>query len=479
LTQGDAFTSATVLFAVIAFERFDAQRTTGWLAGFSFFLSLAIASKFFLVILIPALITYHVLVETAATSPALHRSPISFDQRPTIPWSYFFLAMGTGLLALLALIISLLRFKEAASTGPVAYPICIGLWLTTLLGVGLSLFLPIQRSTRGKSSLENSHVQWPLSGAWMAILPLTFAMVLALFPEHIFNRSVLPTLFRRSITMDGNNELLTTALVSAKLYSGLLLFKIGLPFGLTTCLALVWAARKSIGNKYFLLTTLVLFYYGLLLAILPLQQPFWLMSVYPLILILLAAFILHNLTNLKNLKLRIGWAGYVAASAAWLIVGLINVYPTFGYYGYELIGERWLGSESRGYRAVVVVTNDGSTEAIDWLRKNVAEDSTVLSYLDDIHLIKYLMSKDGVTFNFQHALNHMTDAEIDRKLLKADFVVVRVVSDLGKPTPLSNRTFIQRFGFAPAYQVVRGRGIYRFPVIQIYERIRADNASWN
>jgi hypothetical protein len=73
----------------------------------------------------------------------------------------------------------------------------------------------------------------------------------------------------------------------------------------------------------------------------------------------------------------------------------------------------------------------------------------------------------------------MTDAEIDRKLLKADFVVVRVVSDLGKPTPLSNRTFIQRFGFAPAYQVVRGRGIYRFPVIQIYERIRADNASWN
>jgi len=76
-------------------------------------------------------------------------------------------------------------------------------------------------------------------------------------------------------------------------------------------------------------------------------------------------------------------------------------------------------------------------------------------------------------------LNYMTDFEIDRKPLKADFVIVQVVNDLGKPTAVSNRTFIQRCGLAAAYQIVRGRGIYRLTVIQIYERIRPDNASWN
>jgi hypothetical protein len=111
---------------------------------------------------------------------------------------------------------------------------------------------------------------------------------------------------------------------------------------------------------------------------------------------------------------------------------------------------------------------------MDWLRKNVPEHSLVLSYLDDLHLINYLANKNGLAFKLQHALDYMTDAEIERDLAKADFVIVRVVNDFGKPTPVSNRTFIQRFGSAPAYQIVRGRGIYRFPVIQIYERIRPD-----
>jgi 4-amino-4-deoxy-L-arabinose transferase-like glycosyltransferase len=481
LTQGDAFTSATVVFALISFERFDVQRSTSWLAALSFFLAVAIASKFFLVVIIPALITYHVIIEfrNSSESAVLQAELMSAHERRVIPSSYIYLPIVTGFLALLALTVSLLRFKQVPGTGELMYQAAIGLWLISLLGIGVSLFLALKPQRPRNPLSNNSHVRWPSLAAWLAILPLTLAMLLALFPEHIFNRNVLPILLKRSITMDGNQEVLSTAVISAKLYLGLLLLKNGLPFGLATCVALLWAVQRSVQNRRVLLLVLVLVYYGLLLAILPLQQPFWLMSVYPLILIILAAFILHNLTNLKNFKLRIGWAGYVAASAAWLVVGLINVYPTFGYYGYELVGERWLGSESRGYRAVVVVTNDGSAEAIEWLRKNAPEDSTVLSYLDDIHVINYLVNKERVTFNLQHALSHMTDAEIDRKLFNADFVVVRVVNDLGKPTPVSNPTFIQRFGFAPAYQIVRGRGIYRFPVIQIYERSRLDNASWN
>jgi hypothetical protein len=481
LTQGDAFTPATVVFALIAFARFEVQRTVSALATFAFFLALAIASKFFLVILIPALITYHVIMDlkTMSSRPGPADVPTRIYQSATIPLSYIIVSMATGVLALLALIISLLRFKQAAATSQVMYQTSLALWLATLLSIVCCLFVSFRQVGSQAASIKNSYVAWPSIGVWLAILPLTFAMLLALFPDHIFNGRVFPTLLKRSITMDGNNDMITTPLVSAKLYVGLLLFKMGLPFGIAICMALLWAAKKSLQNKSCFLITVILVYYGLLLAILPLQQPFWLMSVYPLILLLLSALIVQNFTKIKEFKLRLGWAGYVGACIVWLVVGLFNVYPTFGYYGYETLGERWLGSPSRGYRAVVVVTNDGSKEAIDWLRKNVPPGSTVLSYLDDVHLINYLASKDALGFKLQHALNYMTDAELDKKLAKADYVVVRVVNDLGKPTPVTNPTFIQRFGFPPAYQIVRGRGIYRFPVIQIYERSELDNPSLN
>ena len=473
LTQGDAFTPATVLFALIAFERFDTHRTTGWLAGFSFFLSLAVASKFFLVILIPALITYQVIVEIRriSTDPLTDGILTRVDEKATIPSSYIYLSMGTGFLALLALIISLLRFKQAAATGQMMYHTAVALWLLTLLGIVGSLFLPIKYFRSGKSSLRDLHFRWPLVGAWLAILSLTCAMLLALFPEHIFNRYVIPTLLKRSVTMDGNNNMLATSISSAKLYLGLLLFKIGLPFGIVTCMALLWAARKSTQNKVFLLLTLILLYYGLLLAILPLQQPFWLMSVYPLIILLLSALIVHNLSSLKNRKLCLSWAAYVAASVAWLFVGLFNVYPTFGYYGYELLGDRWLANDSRGYRGVVVLTNDGSTEAIDWLRKNAPAGSVVLSYLNDVHIMNYLAAKPEFPFELKHALKYQTVGDVDRQLAKTDFVVVRLINDFGAPSPVSTPTFNARFASTPVHQIFRGRGVYRMPVIQIYQRI--------
>jgi hypothetical protein len=473
LTQGDAFTSATVVFALIAFERFNVQPTKAWLAVFAFFLSLAIASKFFLVILIPALITYHVIMDLKSISSRRVPAgvPTRIYQGATIPSSYIIVSTATGFLALLALMASLLRFKQGAATGQIMYQTSLALWLATLLGIACSLFVSIKDFRSGATSIKNLHVAWPAIGVWLAILPLTFAMLLALFPDHIFNGRVFPTLLKRSITMDGNNDLFATPVVSAKLYLGVLLFKLGLPFGIATCMALVWGARKSVQNKNFLLLTLILFFYGLLLAILPLQQPFWLMSVYPLILLLLSALIVHNFTNLKSFKFRLGWGGYIAACTAWLVVGLFKVYPTFGYYGYELLGDRWLGNDSRGYRAVVVVTNDGSTEAIDWLRQNAPAGSVVLSYLNDIHIINYLAGKQEFPFELKHALKYQTDGEVGPQLRKADFVVVRLINDLGVPSPVSDATFRARFASAPVYQIFRGRGVYRMPVIQIYHRI--------
>jgi hypothetical protein len=135
-----------------------------------------------------------------------------------------------------------------------------------------------------------------LDSAWLTLLPLTLAIVLALFPAHIFNPEVLSSLLERFVTMDGNTDLVATSIDSIKLYIGVLLFKLGILLGLLTFFALAWGLRQAFRSKAFLLITSVFIYYGLLLAILPLQQPFWLMSVYPLILISLSVFIVQDQT---------------------------------------------------------------------------------------------------------------------------------------------------------------------------------------
>jgi hypothetical protein len=207
-----------------------------------------------------------------------------------------------------------------------------------------------------------------------------------------------------------------------------------------------------------------------MLAVLPLQQPFWLMSVYPLILIALSAMVVQGFQRLKSNGQRVAWAGIVFIAVAWLIVGLVQVFPNFGYYGYETIGDEWLGNESRGFRKVVIVTNDGSTEAIDWLRQNARADATVVSYLIDVHLIDYLADVEPFAFDLKQALRYEDKELLMDDLAEADFVVVRVPDDVGFRAPVSEPTFVQQFGSTPVFQIWRGRGVYRMPVIEIYQR---------
>jgi hypothetical protein len=82
-----------------------------------------------------------------------------------------------------------------------------------------------------------------------------------------------------------------------------------------------------------------------------------------------------------------------------------------------------------------------------------------------------LASKNALSFKLKHALQYQTNAEIDKELAKADFVVLGFVNDSGRPNPVKDRKFIERFGSAAAYEIFRGRGIYWFPVIQVYHRI--------
>jgi hypothetical protein len=351
-------------------------------------------------------------------------------------------------------------------------------WLIDLGLIVLILLSTFQPFGARWSHLLQPNFRWHWKGAWLAILPLTLAISLAIFPSHIFNPYIIPTLLGRLITMDGSADFLATMLASAKLYFGLILVKLGLPFGILTYAALALLVKKSIYQKRFLLIALILLFYGCLLAILPLQQPFWLMSVYSLILLSLSAMIVFGFRHRSNRTWTLAWSGLIGLAVVWLGFGLFQVYPVYGYYGYETIGDQWLGTNSKGYRAVVVVTNDGSVEAIDWLRQNASPGSRVLSYLDDTHIINYLEENQKLNFELKQAPKLAENVQqLDQVLKQADFVVFNVINNVDLAPPTSAPAFIQQFGTKPIYQIFRGRGIYRLSIIQIYQRIASTERS--
>ncbi len=474
LTQGDAFTATTVVWALIAFERFERKRDTFRLACLSLALGLAVTTKFFLVVLVPAFIAYHILIDVHNGLPMLRdisTAAIARDRRST-PWRYILLAVCTGSLAMLIWVCSLLRSRVEPAIAVMMYQASKLIWLGALLGIFLSLAGALDDLGGQRLRLIQPETRWRSVHAWMAILPLALAASLTLCPTHAFNANISIRLAQRIFTWDGHGLFSGTG-AAARLYLGLVLFKLGLPLGVLTCAALAWAAIESVRSRPMLMLTMVLVAYGALLAILPLQQPFWLMSVYPIIVVVLAAVIVNVTRSLENVTLRISWVGCVAIACGWLVVGLFRVYPTFGYFGYETVGNRWLGTESRGYRSLVVVTNDGSTEAIDWLRQNAAAGSIVLSYLDDLHIINHLEMKEPFQFEIRHALRLGDRQDLGEAMDGADIVVVRLIGEGGPPSPASDPVFIREFGSEPVYQVVRGRGVYRMPVIMIHQRLQS------
>jgi hypothetical protein len=207
---------------------------------------------------------------------------VVFDEGKTsIHKTYLLFAAATALLTSLAVILAYYRFDLPTRTSQLITLAARLAWGGSLIGIFWCFFLAIKKLSFRPFEIGKPDTFWGLSGAWLVVLLLTFAMVLALFPDHIFNRLILPTLFERFITLDSNTNILATTFVSAKLYLGLLLLKSGLPFGIATFASLGWALRKSIQQKWLLLLAVVLISYGLMLAVLPLQQPFWLISIYP------------------------------------------------------------------------------------------------------------------------------------------------------------------------------------------------------
>ena len=471
LTQGDAFTAAAVVLVLSAFIAFEGGRSTASLVAFAISLSLAISTKFHLIVLIPALITYQFLAARWIPGNGTRiRRPIAHNLRRT--WTLIVLAAYTGIVSLLAIVFVVSKAGQPAHVRRLLASGGLGLWTTGLLGIAACVAVAVRNHFSCRTNSDEC-VRWHAVPAWVAILPLALAGSLVLLPAHTLNSSIVPSLVDRFMTMDGTGRLFDQVGDAARLNIGILLLKLGLPFGLLTVAALVWAACTATRHEGKLLIVVNLTCYFLLLLALPLQQPFWLMSMYPLITLILGGFIAHLYRESRTRRRRLALQFALTGAFAWLFLSLVRLYPTFGYYGWETVGADWLGEESRGYRAPIVVTNDGSVDALEWLESNAPTGSVVLSYLNDNHLLDYIDASTDLPFDLRH-VNRLPSRRASREdLLSSEYAVVRLVDDFGPATPVEDPAFLRYFGHRPVHEIFRGRGIYRMPVLRIYRRINS------
>lgn len=85
--------------------------------------------------------------------------------------------------------------------------------------------------------------------------------------------------------------------------------------------------------------------------------------------------------------LSAAWAVLVAAAFAWLAVETVRAFPHYQLYGHRLVGTRWLGAESRGYRNLIQTSSNGVQELMRWCRDHAPAGSSIVSFLWEDHMI--------------------------------------------------------------------------------------------
>jgi hypothetical protein len=91
--------------------------------------------------------------------------------------------------------------------------------------------------------------------------------------------------------------------------------------------------------------------------------------------------------------------------------------------------------------------------------------------MNDVHIMNYLSETEPLDFEFMQALKYADESELERALARADYLVIPLVNETSFPYPSLDPDFFQSFSPKPVFQVIRGRGIYEMPVIQVFRRV--------
>lgn len=220
---------------------------------------------------------------------------------------------------------------------------------------------------------------------------LTFG---ALMPVHLTSHEILREIARRTLRWDNSVPL---ALWSdhLRLYTGIVLIKLSIPFGLLTAVALLYAAFVERSDGRWRPCIIAIIFYIVLICFLPLRQTFYLMGVYPMMVVLTAAFAVELVRRLRQRSTPASALVITLICACLVHLGIrvATGYPYFHLYGYDHVGDRWMGRESRGYRNLIQTPSDGVEELLRWCASSDAVRPTdrIVSFLWEDRIVRNVL----------------------------------------------------------------------------------------
>lgn len=490
MSQADAFCPATMLLALLVWDRYRITRDPFSCVLLGVSVGVAIGAKFTGVFLLPALFLAEI------PSPNASRR-----SRWVVDGSWWRWGIASMALALSAVFWS--QVEEPLQTRvawtsilcSIAGLVCYwGSWGTLL---GAVHFARHERS-----------VEAPWRTRWLGVIAITIASSLVLFPAHVFDVAIMREALQVAWSWEHGGS--PQPGVSFRLLAGQVLLKLGLPFGLATVAALAWGAQtafsprgrfwkfssrsdlEGIANDFdpsregldaaptaskpsstvhersqvireipsalpTRAAALTLLIWTALLLGRPVVLPYYLVAVYPLLVLLLGAFLDWALAFDWE-PIRLLARAYVLVATIWLAIGLLACAPMYWHYGYETVGERWLNHPSRSINGIVSMNWDGIEEALDWCQTTVPEGAPLaICIYDDASASNYLKGKET---RFLPA--YLRHGSLDKKSAR-EFAFVVVQPD----TPIYPG-FFNDFELARPFE--RGRGVYRTLVASVYRR---------
>lgn len=440
MTEGDVFFACFVTLAVLTFVRYLQYPTNArWtLAGIM--LALAIGSKFFAIFLFPV----YLVLATSTRARGDWQPPYDPAALRRLRAS---ITIGLFLAVLCPVAVWTAR-RYGSST--VQTPVAIVGWL--------AVFASLLHAT----TMALRHGALPRAGLGRTLAMIAFGILAcaALMPVHVTEPDIAIELARRTLRWDHR---LPLALWSdhLRLYSGIVLLKLSIPLGIVTSIAMLLAAFRERDDGRWRPCILPVIFYVVLLCFLPLRQTFYLMGVYPLMMILTAAMLAELMTWPRATSTRILVCLPIVATlghSGWL---LSRSYPHLQLHGYRICGDSWMGRESRGYRNLIQTPSDGVEEMIRWCcaDSNVRSGAKVVSFLWEERIIESILPHDARIDFIPRGLSQETDAlPTPPSIQGADVVLLHINNLLGygdRPPDTPPMDVLAR-DFRIAHTVTRG-----------------------
>ena len=218
-----------------------------------------------------------------------------------------------------------------------------------------------------------------ISFVW-AIAVLSTGSLLTFFvfpPTNLTNGNLLQGLYREFFS-NGSGLTLMKIYSAAGLNILSLVIKSGLSTGLFMLAAILAAPFFIRRTPILILPVTMVLTYPLALICIGRAQTFYMMAVLPQC-ILLAAWLLDHIWNESKIT------GYILTLlfCGHCLHDVQLTYPDFHLNGYQWLGKRYIaGRSSLGYKGIVQIPSDGTTQVLEWAVANVPPENNVVIYLN-------------------------------------------------------------------------------------------------